>query len=213
MPSHIFTRLGLWQDSIESNLASAAAAKNHVAKTHPGAAAQDQLHAMDYLVYAYLQGCQDAKARRVVEETAAISKVDAEVSQAAYAFAAIPARYALERRCWSEAAALNVHPASFPWDRFRYAEAITCFARAIGSARSGDAAAARIETEKLGSIQKALEQANGNYDWSAQVEIQRLAASAWVAHAEANNEEAVRLMGFAAELEDTTEKNPVTPGV
>jgi tetratricopeptide (TPR) repeat protein len=167
---------------------------------------------MDYLVYAYLQGCQDDKARRVVEETARISKVDAEVFQAAYAFAAIPARYALERRRWSEAAALEPHPATFPWEHFRYAEAITCFARAIGSARSGDPAAARIETEKLGSIRKTLEHADGNYDWSAQVEIQRLAASAWVAHAEGNNEEAVRLMRSAAELEDTTEKHPVTPG-
>jgi hypothetical protein len=212
MPSHIFTRLGLWQDSIQSNLASAAAAKNHVARTHPGAAAQDQLHAMDYLVYAYLQGSQDEKARRVVEETAVISKVDAEVFQAAYAFAAIPARYALERRRWSEAAALEVHPATFPWDRFRYAEAIIYFARAIGSARSGDPAAARMETEKLGSVRKALERADGNYDWGAQVEIQRLAASAWSAHAEGNNEEAVRLMRSAAELEDTTEKHPVTPG-
>src|SRR5262245_18306833 len=212
MPSHIFTRLGLWQDSIQSNLASAAAAKNHVAQTHPGAAAQDQLHAMDYLVYAYLQGCPDAKARRIVEETAAIAKVDAQVFQVAYAFAAIPARYALERRRWSEAAALQVYPATFPWDRFRYAEAITYFARAIGSARSGDPAAARIETGKLGSVRKALEHADGNYDWGTQVEIQRRAASAWTAHAEGNNEEALRLMRSAAELEDTTEKHPVTPG-
>jgi tetratricopeptide (TPR) repeat protein len=212
MPSHIFTRLGLWQDSIESNLASAAAAKNHVAKMHSGAAAQDQLHAMDYLVYAYLQGCQDGKARRVAAEAAAVSKVDAEVFQAAYAFAAIPARYALERRRWSEAAGLKVHPPTFPWERFRYAEAIIYFARAIGSARSASPAAARIETEKLGSVRKALEQTDGSYDWSAQVEVQRLAASAWVAHAEGNNEEAVRLMRSAAELEDTTEKHPVTPG-
>jgi hypothetical protein len=212
MPSHIFTRLGLWQDSIQSNLASASAAKNHMARTHPGAAAQDQLHALDYLVYAYLQGCQDARARRIVEETAAISKVDAEVFQAAYAFAAIPVRYALERRRWSDAAAIQVHPPTFPWDRFRYAEAIVYFARAIGSARSGDPAAARIETEKLRSIWKAMEHTDGNYDWSAQVEMQGLAASAWVAHAEGNNEEAVRLMRSAAELEDKTEKHPVTPG-
>ena len=167
---------------------------------------------MDYLVYAYLQGCQDAKARRVVEETAAISKVDTEVFQAAYAFAAIPARYALERRRWSEAAALQVHPATFPWDRFRYAEAILYFARAIGLARSADPKAARIETEKLRSVRKALEHADGNYDWGAQVELQYLAASAWVARAEGNNEEAVRLMRSAAELEDKTEKHPVTPG-
>ncbi len=162
MPSHIFTRLGLWQDSIQSNLASAAAAKNHLARIHPGAASQDQLHAMDYLVYAYLQSCQDGKAKRVVEEAAAVTKVDAEVFQAAYAFAAIPARYALERRRWSEAAALEVRPAAFPWDHFRYAEAITYFARAMGLARSGDTASARKEIEKLASIQKALEQAEGN---------------------------------------------------
>ena len=165
MPSHIFTRLGLWQDSIQSNLASAAAAKNHLARIHPGAASQDQLHAMDYLVYAYLQSCQDGKAKRVVEEAAAATKVDAEVFQAGYAFAAIPARYALERRRWSEAAALEVRPAAFRWDHFRYAEAITYFARAMGLARSGDTASARKEIEKLASIQKALEQARGEYNW------------------------------------------------
>src|SRR5438552_10567729 len=118
MPSHIFTRRGLWEDSIRSNLASAAAAKSH-------AASQDQLHAMDYLVYAYLQGCRDGEAKRVVEEAAAVSELDQKVFQVAYALAAIPARYALERRRWSEAAALQVRPSSFPWDRFRYAEAIT----------------------------------------------------------------------------------------
>jgi len=213
MPSHIFTRLGLWQDSIQSNLTSAAAAKNHVARTHPGAASFEQLHAMDYLTYAYLQSCQDGKAKRVAEEAAAISKLDAEEFQAAYAFAAIPARYTLERRRWSEAAALQVHPATFPWDRFRYAEAITYFARALGLARSGNAAAAGKEIEKLASIQKALEQPREEYHWGVQVEVQRLAASAWVAHAEANNEQALQLLRAAAELEDKTDKHPVTPGV
>src|SRR5262249_31046419 len=98
MPSHIFTRLGLWQESIDSNLASAASAKDHVAKSIPGASSQDQLHAMDYLEYAYLQTCRDTEAKRVVEEVAAVSKLDQQVFQAAYAFAAIPARYPLERR-------------------------------------------------------------------------------------------------------------------
>ena len=140
MPSHIFTRLGLWQESIESNLASAAAAKSYMAKTLSGATSQDQLHAMDYLAYAYLQTCQDEKAKRIVDEAASVSRVDQQVFQAAYAFAAIPARYALERRRWSAAAALQVRPAWFPWTQFRYAEAITHFARALGSARSGNIA-------------------------------------------------------------------------
>ena len=212
MPSHIFTRLGLWQESVRSNLASAAAARNHVAKTHPGVAAVDELHAMDYLVYAYLQGCQDREARRVMEEAAAVSKVEQQVFQAGYAFAAIPARYALERRRWSDAAALQAPPREFPWERFRYAEAITYFARALGSARSGNAPAARGEIEKLASIQQALRQVKEDYDWSTQVEVQHLAAQAWMAHAEGNKEKALRWMRSAAELEDRTEKHPVTPG-
>jgi tetratricopeptide (TPR) repeat protein len=212
MPSHIFTRLGLWKDSIDSNLASAAEAKKHVAKTLPGAASQDQLHAMDYLAYAYLQTGQDSEAKRVVDEAAAVSKVDQEAFQTAYALAAIPARYALERRRWSAAAALPVRPAGFPWSRFRYAEAITYFARAVGSARSGNPAAARVEVEKLAAIQKALSQIKGEYDWSTQVEVQRRAALAWIAHAEGNKEAALRWMRSAADLEDKTDKHPVTPG-
>jgi hypothetical protein len=138
MPSHIFTRLGLWQDSINSNLASAAAARSYIAQKLPGAASQDQLHAMDYLEYAYLQTCQEGEAERVVEEAAAVLKVDQDVIQAAYALAAIPARYTLERRRWSAATALRVWPPDFPWTRFGYAKAITYFARALGAARSGN---------------------------------------------------------------------------
>lgn len=212
MPSHIFTRLGLWQDSISSNLASAAAAKAHVTKTLPGAASQDQLHAMDYLVYAYLQSGRDSEAKRIVEETAAISKVDQQVFQTAYALAAIPARYALERRRWSAAASLQVQPDWFPWARFRYAEAITCFARALGAARSGNPSVARAEVEKLTVIQKALAQTKEPYDWSTQVEVQRQTALAWLAHAEGHNETALRWMRSAADLEDSTAKHPVTPG-
>src|SRR5712692_9530076 len=210
MPSHIFTRLGLWQDSIQSNLASAAAAKNYAARTRPGTASFDQLHAMDYLVYAYLQGAQDRKAKQILDEIQPMGQADAEFA-AAYAFAAIPARYALERRRWSEAAALVVHPAGFPWDRFRYAEAITYFARALGATRSGDTAAASRDVEKLASIQKALAEGKDIY-WATQVEIQRQAAAAWLAHAEGKNEEALKLMRSVAELEDSTEKHPVTPG-
>ncbi len=212
MPSHIFTRLGLWQDSIDSNLASAAAARSYIAQTLPGAASQDQLHAMDYLEYAYLQICQEGEAKHVVEEAAAASKVDQEVLQAAYAFAAIPARYTLERRRWSAAAALQVRPEGFPWNRFSYAEAITYFARALGAARSGDPSAARAEIEKLDAIQKAVAQDKQEYDWSTQVKVQRLTALAWTAHAEGDQEGALRWMRSAADLEDQTDKHPVTPG-
>jgi len=212
MPSHIFTRLGLWQESIDSNLASAAAARDHVAKSLLGGASQDQLHAMDYLEYAYLQTCRDTEAKRIVDEAAAVSKLDQSVFQAAYALAAIPARYALERRRWSAAAELPVRPAWFPWAQFRFAEAITHFARALGAARSGNPSKARAEIQHLADIRKALAQTQQDYDWATQVEVQRLTASAWLARAERRNQEATASMRAAADLEDRTGKHPVTPG-
>ncbi len=178
----------------------------------PGAAAQDQLHAMDYLEYAYLQTCRDTEAKQVVEDTAAISKLDQQVFQAAYALAAIPARYALERRRWSAAAELAVGPAWFPWAQFQFAEAITHFARAIGAARSGNLQMARAEIQELADIHAALARSSQDYDWATQVEIQRLAASGWLAHAEGHSEAALSAMQAAADLEDSTEKHPVTPG-
>jgi hypothetical protein len=212
MPSHIFTRLGLRDESIQSNLASAAAAKHQMAKSSPGTTAQDQLHAMDYLAYAYLQTCQDQEAKRIVDEAASVARVDQQVFQAAYALAAIPARYSLERRRWSAAAALQVQPAWFPWVKFPYAEAITQLAQALGSARSGNVPRARVQIERLTSIEHALRKIDEGYDWSAQVEVQRLAAVAWVQHAERDQQSAVRSMRAAADLEDKTEKHPVTLG-
>lgn len=211
MPSHIFIRLGLWQESIESNIASAAAAKSHEAKTHPGSEAKDELHAMDYLAYAYLQTAQDGKAKEVNDLVYRINKIDSHIFQVAYALAAIPARYTLERRQWSEAATLKIHPADFPWQKFGYAEAIIHYARAIGAVRSGDTASASKDVERLTAIQNALAQANEKY-WGTQVEIQRNTAAAWLAHAQGKPEEALKLMRAAADLEDTTEKHPVTPG-
>jgi tetratricopeptide (TPR) repeat protein len=215
MPTHIFTRLGLWQESIQSNAASAASAKALVARTHPGAASFDQLHAMDYLMYAYLQGAQDQKAKGILDELNPMNRVDVENFAAAYAFAAAPARYALERRRWAEAASLTIHPATFPWNSFLYAEAITHFARALGAARNGDPAAARKSVEKLASIQKTLASASDNpvnQYWARQVEIQRQAAEAWTARAEGKKAEALQLMRAAADLEASTDKHPVTPG-
>lgn len=211
MPSHIFIRLGLWTESIESNLASAQAARNHVAKTHPGAVSFDELHAVDYLAYAYLQTTQDAKARESFDAVGRVNKVNTSNFAAAYALAAVPARYTLERRQWSEASALKLHPADFPWKNFTWAEAMIHFARSLGASRSGDTSSAGKDAERLAAIQKSLAEAKQDY-WATQVEIQRLAASAWLAHAEGKHDEALKLMRAAADLEDTTEKHPVTPG-
>jgi tetratricopeptide (TPR) repeat protein len=210
MPSHIFTRIGLWQESIQSNLGAVAASKAYAAKAHPGAAYYEHLHALDYLAYAYLQGAQDREAKNVLDELRAIQKVQPEAFQAAYAFAAIPARYALERRRWSEAAALTVTPTTFPWGRFPWSEAVTHFARAMGSVRSSNLANARKDIEKLESLQDALAKAKDSY-WAKQVDIQRRVATAWFLRAENNNEEALKLMQSAADLEDSTDKHPVTP--
>src|SRR5207237_3392959 len=139
----------------------------------------DQLHAMDYLAYAYLQTAQDGKVKEIVDAISGMNKVDANTFAAAYAFAAIPARYALERRQWSEAAALKVHPADFPWNNFSYAEAMIYFARSLGASRNGDTAGASKDIERLSSIQRSLAEARDNY-WATQVEIQRRTAAAWL---------------------------------
>jgi tetratricopeptide (TPR) repeat protein len=213
MPSHIFTRLGLWPEAIRSNLDAQAAAKTFAVRNHLSGVWDEQFHAMDYLAYAYLQGAQDKQARGVLDELNKIPKAEPETFKVAYAVAAIPARYALERRRWDEAAKLTL-PAlgGFPWQRFPWAEAHIHFARATGAARSGDPASARQDIEKLAAIQQALIEVKGDYDWAKQVEIERLVASAWLAQAEGKREESLRLMRTAAELDDATEKHPVTPG-
>ena len=217
MPSHIFTRLGLWPEGIRSNLDAKAAAKAFAVRNRLSGAWDEQLHAMDYLAYAYLQGAQDKKAWGVLDELNKIPKVEPESFKVAYAAAAIPARYALERRRWSEAAKLELPgsdywKSSFPWQHFRWAVAHIHFARAIGAARSGDTAAARKDVEELTAIQQALVEVKGDYDWAKQVEIGRLVASAWLEYAEGKNDEALKLMRAAADLDDATDKHPVTPG-
>jgi len=213
MPSHIFTRLGLWQEAIGSNLGAEASAKAFAVRNRMSGVWDEQFHAMDYLAYAYLQGAQDKQARGVLDELNRLPKAEPETFKVAYAVAAIPARYALERRRWDEAAKLTLPTlGGFPWASFRWAEAHIHFARAIGAARIGDKASARQEVEKLSAIREALIVAKGDYDWATQVEIQRLTAAGWLAHAEGKQEESLKLMRSAAELEDSTEKHPVTPG-
>jgi hypothetical protein len=207
MPSHTFTRVGLWQKSIETNIASAAAARKDNAPS-------EELHALDYQSYAYLQMAQDQAANRVLQQIPAIgARIHANAAGAAapapagwYALAAIPARYALERNAWGEAAKLSPQPSEFPW-----VEAITYFARALGAARSGDTAAAANDVNRLQRLAATLKESGDMY-WGGQVEIQAKGASAWTAFAEGRKEEALAAMREAVALEDRTEKSAISPG-
>jgi tetratricopeptide (TPR) repeat protein len=195
MPTHIFTRVGYWEESIELNARSAQAEPNPDAAVHP----------LDYMVYAHLQLGQDdaagdvlARARDVPDEYYG--------GLIGYNFAAMQARYALERSAWSEAAELAV-----PGEALPYVTAVTHFARALGSARSGDAEAGRREVDALTRLRDDL-RAGGEDYWATVVEAQRLAAAAWVAHAEGDDDQALDLARQGAELEGTVQKHPVTPG-
>lgn len=208
MPSHTFTRLGYWQESIDSNVAAAAAARRQ------GQTAEE-LHASDYETYAYLQTGQDNAAGRIVTALPEMaSRFDPKAlligagppSAGYFALAAIPARYALERQDWRQAEGLVVSETPFT-----YAEAITWFARGLGAARLGHATQAKVAATALSQIQERLAKANERY-WSQQVEIQATAVSAWSALAAGMNEEALGRMESAAKMEDRTEKSAVTPG-
>jgi hypothetical protein len=208
MPSHTFTRTGYWQESIDSNISAAAAARRE------GQTAEE-LHASDYEIYAYLQTGQDEAAGRIVKSLAEIEmRFDPKLvisgaggpSVGYFALAAIPARYTLERRAWKQAAELTVRETPFP-----YTDAMTWLARGIGAARLGQAATASDSAVALRQIKERLLKANETY-WARQVEIQELAVGAWAAVAAGKKEEALRQMKLAAELEDGTEKSAVTPG-
>lgn len=215
MPSHIFVRLGLWNEAIKSNLASEAASKAFAkAQGLPGSSSE-RLHAMDYLAYGYLQTGQDAKAERVLAELNSIERADPPIFTVAYAATAIPARLVLERRRWQEAASLELQANVrnlVPLSDFKWAEAHVLFARAVGAARSGNAETARAEIAKLTKIEEALVVPAGSYDWRMPVAVERQIAEAWLAAADGRKDDAVVLMRAAADLDDATEKHPVTPG-
>src|ERR1700761_6591793 len=200
MPSHIFTRVGYWSDSIASNVEAARVAKLDNESS-------DELHAQDYLVYAYLQLGQDDKAKAVIDEMNTVKGFSETYIAGPYALAASPARYALERGDWKAAAALPVRTGALP-----NVQAITYFARALGSARSGDPEAAKVDIAKLTELRDKLRDAKDAY-WSEQVDNQRQVATAWALNAEVKNDEALQAMSAAADAEDRTEKHPVTPGV
>jgi tetratricopeptide (TPR) repeat protein len=199
MPSHIFTRVGAWRESIESNRASARAA---------GDKSFDKWHAHDYIVYAHLQLGEHQAARQVVEEAlnnpARIDHVGT-----AYAYAAMPARLALERAAWGEAAGLELFAAdSFPWKKYTFAEAVNAFARGVGAAKSGDATRARVEVERLEKLREATKVPY----WAEQVAIQAEVVKGLALLAEGDSKQAITTLREAAKREDATEKHAVTPG-
>ena len=211
MPSHIFTRLGLWQQSIDANRASSGAALSYVREElGPDAFDGETVHSLDYLEYAYLQTGQDRAAKQVVEELRSFGKAKGPNLPMAYAIAAIPARYAVERRNWAEAASLTLPPMPFPWERFPWAEAMISFTRALGAAHTGNIVEAQTEIAKLQSLKEKLDLAKDDY-WAKQVEVQRLGAAGILAHAQGDDQQAVKLVRAAADLDATMDKHPATP--
>jgi len=197
MPSHIFTRVGAWRESIAANRASAGAA---------GDKGFDRWHAYDYMVYAHLQlGEQDA-ARSVVEE-ALKNPARVDHPATAYAYAAMPARLALERAAWKEAAALEL-VAGYPWKKYTFAEAVNAYARGIGAAMSGDAAAARAQAERLDTLREATKVPY----WAEQIAIQADVVKGLALRAEGDDKQALATLRAAAKREDASEKHVVTPG-
>ena len=206
MPSHTFTRVGLWKESVATNIKSAAEAE----KTN---GTGEALHAMDYETYAYLQMAQDAQAKAVLEHAITANAAAPNSAGPAgggantFALAAIPARYAMERQQWAEAMALT--PVAAP--NTPYTEAMTHFARAVGAARAGKPAEAAADIERLKAIHDREIEMKDAY-WAEQVDIQRRVAEAWVAYANGQKDEGIKLLGAAADAEDLTDKSAVTPG-
>ncbi|MGZ9030703.1 MAG: hypothetical protein ACXW2G_04975 [Burkholderiaceae bacterium] len=198
MPSHIFTRVGSWQESAATNKRSMEAAA-------AGGDGDEAWHAVDYMVYANLQLARDGEARTVMDEARYLPGASPRFI-APYAMAAVPARYAVERGDWQAAAKIEPLRSSYP-----FVEAITHFTRSLGAARSGDLAGAKQDAERLDEFHKALMEAKNSY-WATEVDVQRTAARAWIQLGEGNKEEAVRLMRSAADMEDRNEKHIVTPG-
>ncbi|HJZ44906.1 MAG TPA: hypothetical protein VJ233_14390 [Hyphomicrobiaceae bacterium] len=202
MPSHIFTRVGSWRDSIKANRASAKAA---------GDASFDGHHAFDYMVYAHLQLGQEKAARQALEESRRMKLI--EHFGAAYAYAAMPARIALERGDWKGAARLELHPAAgaYAWDKYPQAEAVHAFARGVGAARSGDAAGAMKEHARLIQLRDVAKERKLGY-WAEQIDIQADLVRGLAVVAEGKRDEGIELVKAAAAREDATEKHVVTPG-
>ena len=212
MPSHIFTRLGIWNESIQSDSVSVSAAQCYASKAKIKGHWDEELHGMDYLVYAYLQKGDDEHAKQLLDYLQTIHEVYPVNFKTAYAFAAMPARFALERKMWKEAATVSLHPKNFPWEKFPWQEAIVHFARALGSLQLNDVNTAKTELDILKSLYDKLAPQIDKKLEAAQVAIQIKATEAWIEYKKGNDREAVEMMKEATDMEDGTEKHPVTPG-
>ncbi len=211
MPSHIFTRLGLWDECIHSNLVSTASARCYAENAGIKGHWDEELHGMDYLVYAYLQKGENKLAKEQYDYLSTIDEVYPADFKDAYAFAAIPSRYALENKDWKEAATLKIHPAAFPWEKYPWEKAIVCFARLLGFVHIDKMDSARTELKNLNTLYDTLMEQKDPYK-ANQVKIQINTSEAWILFTEGKNSEALKTMIVAADMEDGTEKHPVTPG-
>ncbi len=211
MPSHIFTRLGLWDESIQSNLNSMSAAKCYAENSGMKGHWDEELHGLDYLVYAYLQEARDEEALDQLKYLRSMEEVFPLNNKDAYTFAASPARYALERRNWDDAASLELKPKNFPWDDYPWERSIITFGRILGAVHKHKVDAAKTDLAALQASHAKLIEKGNAYE-ANQVLIQIKSSEAWIRFAERKKEEAIRLMTEAAEMEDATEKHPVTPG-
>jgi tetratricopeptide (TPR) repeat protein len=211
MPSHIFTRLGMWDESVAANRASAEASRAYAAMRHRDATEAEELHALDYMAYSYLQEAQDAEAKKIVDLAAKVRKTNPELEfSAAYALAAIPTRYAFERNDWVAAATLAV-PNLPHWSSFPFMEALIEYGHALGRAHTGDLEGARKAIARMQQLRDATKEPKFGY-FKSHLDLQMKAASAWVAASEGKIDEAVEMLRHAADAEDVLGKHPVSPG-
>ena len=211
MPSHIFTRLGLWNENVQSNRASVSAAQCYAQAIGIKGHWDEELHGLDYLVYAYLQKGDNDSARLWWDYLNTIDKVEPANFKVAYAFAAIPSRFVLENKMWKEAAGLQLHTIELPWKNYPWQKAIHHFARFMGAAQTNDLSSAENELSELRTLQRKLEEEKDAYK-AGQVAIQVQTSEAWLQLKKGNKAEALKLMRTAADMEDKTSKHPVTPG-
>ena len=211
MPSHIFTRLGMWEESIAANRSSADASRAYATMRHRDATEAEELHALDYMAYSYLQGAQDAKAKEIVDFAATVRKTNPELEfSGAYALAAIPSRYALERNAWTDAAALRI-PELPHWSSFPFMEALIEYSHALGRAHTGDLDGAHKAIDRMRELRDATTDPKFDY-FKRHLDLQMQAASAWVAYGEDKKDDAVSLLQRTADAEDILGKHPVSPG-
>lgn len=210
MPSHIFTRLGLWDEAIQSNIKSVLAAQCYTQNLGINGHWDEELHGMDYLLYAYLQKASDDKAREQIEYLKTIKEVFPRNFKVAYSFTSMPARYALERKDWAEACQLELSE-DFPWETFQWEKANLSFGRLLGAVHSNKPTIARDELKKLQLIYERLNESKEDYKANL-VLIQIKISEAWFDLYEGRKADALILMNVAADMEDSTEKHPVTPG-